>query len=81
MPYLAISEEEAFRRLAASPNRGRADDTPEGLRKRLDQFNEHTQPVLDTYSRMGMLVVVDAMPDEAVVFTSLVNQLHDYATG
>lgn len=79
VPYLEISEEESFRRLAISGGRGRADDTPEGLRERLDQFNEHTVPVLMTYVDMGLLVRVDAMPEEPVVFRSLVNLLHERA--
>ncbi len=81
VPYLEITEEESFRRLALAPDRGRADDTPEGLRKRLDLFYESTIPVLQTYVDMGLLVRIDAMPEEETVFTSLVNQLHDYATG
>lgn len=78
VPYLEITEEESFARLSASPSRGRADDTPEGLRERLDQFNEHTLPVLETYDRLGLLIRVDAMPEKEVVFRSLVNLLHEH---
>ena len=37
----------------------RADDTPEGLEKRLATFSEQTLPLLDRLNRMGRLIVVD----------------------
>lgn len=78
---LAITREESHRRLAITPDRGRDDDTPEGLDTRLDFFDEFTVPVLGTYEERGLLVVVDAMPEEEVVFNTLVHTLHDRATG
>ncbi|MCA9332693.1 nucleoside monophosphate kinase [Candidatus Saccharibacteria bacterium] len=77
VPYLQITEAESFIRMANSPSRGRVDDTPQGLRKRLDQFNEFTAPVLKAYEDMDLLVSVDAMPEEDIVFNSLVNMLHE----
>jgi adenylate kinase len=79
VPYLQITEEESFRRLALNPNRGRADDTPEALRNRLDEFAAKTQPVLDVYESMGLVVPIDAMPPSNVVFRTLVHTLHDFA--
>jgi adenylate kinase len=79
VPHLEITEDEAFRRLKASPSRGRADDTPEVLRQRLDAFLEQTLPVLDTYDEMGLLLTVDAMPEEEVVFSGLVHALYERA--
>ncbi|HUD07359.1 MAG TPA: nucleoside monophosphate kinase [Candidatus Saccharimonadales bacterium] len=80
VPYLDITEDESFRRLAFSPSRGRADDTPEGLRKRLDEFNNSTSLVLNTYEDMGLLVNVDAMQAEDIVFSTLVHLLHERAS-
>lgn len=79
VPYLEITEAEAFRRLAETRDRGRADDTPERLRVRLDTFQTETEPVITTYENMGLLVRVDAMDEEAVVFNSLVHLLHERA--
>ncbi len=77
VPYLHITEDEAFRRMQAAPSRGRADDTPKGLRTRLDAFNEWTVPVLETYEAMGLLVEVDAMSEADIVFDLLVNTLYE----
>ncbi len=37
----------------------RIDDTPEGIRKRLEVFRKETIPVLDYYKEKGMLVEID----------------------
>jgi len=79
VPLLDITEEEAYRRLATLGSRGREDDTPEGLRKRLEEFEESTTLVLGAYDRMGLLVQVDAMQPKDVVFEGLVHALHDFA--
>jgi adenylate kinase len=80
VPYLNITEDEAFRRLVASPSRGRADDTPQGLRKRLDEFNNSTTLVLQTYESRGLVVHIDGMPPKDVVFSGLIHALHERAT-
>lgn len=74
-----ITRDESTRRLLSTPSRGRADDTPEGLARRLDFYDEYTEPVLDVYEKMGLLVRVNAMPETEVVFASFVHQLHDRA--
>ncbi len=76
--HLEITEDEAFRRMQAC-ERDRDDDTPAGLRKRLDEFNAQTVPVLETYDSMGLLIPVDAMPAEGVVFDSMVQLLYERA--
>jgi len=81
VPLLKITEEETWKRFQTAPSRGRADDTPEGVRSRLELFLTETQPVLDTYESLGLLVVVDAMPPEEEVFQTLVHSLHDRLTG
>lgn len=79
VPYLSISDDEALRRLEKTGGRGRDDDTPESLRKRLEGFRELTMPVLDTYEGMGLLVEVDAMGPKDIVFSTLVHMLHERA--
>jgi adenylate kinase len=55
---LDVPEEELFRRLAG---RGRADDTPEVIRQRLVAYREQTEPLLEYYSRQGLLKSVDGL--------------------
>ncbi|OWY61545.1 adenylate kinase, partial [cyanobacterium TDX16] len=47
--------------------RGRADDTPEAIQRRLDLYEEQTHPLLDLYSGQGKLVRVDGVGTEAEV--------------
>jgi adenylate kinase len=60
---LAVDVEELVRRLLA---RGRADDQPEIIRERLDQYRSQTAPVSGYYQKRGLLRVVDGngTPDE-----------------
>lgn len=44
--HLDISEEETFNRLSS---RGRNDDTDAGIRRRLEQYQKETQPVIEHY--------------------------------
>lgn len=63
--YLDISDEEAVRRLV---NRGREDDTPEGITERLKVYHELTEPVLDHYQTTGKLIRLDGSQTiEAIV--------------
>ena len=76
-----ITREESQFRLATTPKRGRADDTIDGLNKRLDFFDEYTVPVLGFYEQQGLLITVDAMPEANIVFNNFINLAHDRATG
>ena len=77
VPYIDITEAEAFKRMACSPSRGRDDDTQEGLKKRLQEFYEQTIPVLNVYESLDLLVEVNGMQEEDVVFNNLVGMLHE----
>lgn len=50
--YIKISDEEAIKRLTA---RGRGDDTPEIIKKRLEIYHKETEPVLEYYKQKGLL--------------------------
>ena len=65
---LAIDRTESLRRLA---NRQRGDDDPVALEKRWQEFNAHTQPVIDHYRRAGRLVEVDGSGSVDQVFGRL----------
>jgi adenylate kinase len=53
--------------------RGRADDTPAVIERRLELYDEETRPLLDRLSRQGRLVTVDGTGDPAVVAARLAN--------
>jgi adenylate kinase len=53
---LVIDDQVGVKRLLA---RGRGDDTPEAIEKRLSWYHQETEPVLEHYKREGILVEVD----------------------
>lgn len=53
----------------------RADDTPEGVAKRLKTFYEITIPVVDEYRERGMLIEVDGNRPVEDVFNEIVSKL------
>lgn len=54
--YLDVPQDMVIKRLMA---RGRADDTSELIRQRLDLYYKQTQPLLDYYKKMGILLNID----------------------
>ncbi|MDD2822732.1 MAG: nucleoside monophosphate kinase [Candidatus Daviesbacteria bacterium] len=54
--YIKVADEIAIQRLSS---RGRADDTPEAIEKRLDIYHHETGPLLDIFLNEGKLWVVD----------------------
>jgi adenylate kinase len=70
--YLDVPQDELERRLLA---RGRADDTPEAIERRLREYADDTQPLIDHYRGKGVLVEVDGNrpPDE--IFAELRSRL------
>jgi adenylate kinase len=63
---LTADAEELIRRLAA---RGRKDDQPEIVRRRLEEYERQTVPLCEFYSRQDLLRTVDGQgtPDEVFV--------------
>lgn len=53
----------------------RADDTPEGVTKRLKTFYDVTVPVIDHYRGKGLLIEVDGNQAKEKVFKDIVKQL------
>ena len=51
--------------------RGRADDTEEAIRRRLDLYESETEPLLAWFAQRGLLDVVDGLADEETVFGRL----------
>ena len=49
----------------------RDDDKPETVKKRLDVYHEQTQPLIDYYTKAGILKTVDGTVDIDVVFENI----------
>jgi len=59
--YLEVPPEVLAGRLA-DRGEGRADDSAQVARHRLEVFTEYTRPLLDYYTKRGILVRIDASP-------------------
>ena len=53
----------------------RDDDKPETVQKRLNVYHEHTQPLIDYYTKAGILKTVDGTVDINDVFAAIVEIL------
>jgi adenylate kinase len=51
--------------------RGRNDDTPEAIARRLALYEEQTAPLIEWFDRQGVLVTVDGLGTEDEVFARL----------
>tara|TARA_B110000977_G_C10837827_1_gene400725 strand:- start:317 stop:751 length:435 start_codon:yes stop_codon:yes gene_type:complete len=60
---LVVSEEEIIKRLTA---RGREDDTPEIIKKRLATYEKETRPLLDYYSDEIINIKAEGSTPEAI---------------
>jgi len=65
---LTADAEELDRRLAA---RGRKDDQPHIVRRRLEEYERQTAPLHDYYSRQGLLRTVDGQGSPEEVFVRI----------
>ncbi len=54
---------------------GRADDTPESVRTRLQIYNDQTAPVIDYYRQHGQLTMVDGVGSLDEVFTRILEAI------
>jgi len=57
----ADTDEVVARLLNRAQEQGRADDTEEVIRRRMDVYAEQTEPLVAVYSEKGLLVKVDGM--------------------
>lgn len=70
--YINIPDEEAVRRLS---QRGRADDRPEIIQKRLDVYHQETEPLLSHFRDMGILVEIDGKPSVEEVSSQVIKTI------
>ena len=54
---------------------GRADDSPDSVRTRLQIYNDQTAPVIDYYRQHGQLTVVDGVGSLDEVFTRILEAI------
>jgi len=60
--YFNCSDEEMIKRLVKRGlTSGRADDNEETIKKRLETFHTHTQPILDHFAKEGKLETVNTL--------------------
>jgi adenylate kinase len=72
----AVSIERLTRR---AEDEGRADDTPEAIRKRLELYHEQTEPLIEHYRARGSLVGVPADRPIGAVFEDIQQALEQAA--
>lgn len=53
----------------------RKDDTPEGIKKRLEVFNTETLPVLEYYEKKRTLIKIDGMQPSDKVFADIIKKI------
>jgi len=70
--YLKISEDEGIKRLLA---RGRADDRQDLIKERLKNYHSETQPILDYFAKLGILIEVDGEKTVAQIHQDIVQKL------
>lgn len=78
--YLKVSDREALWRIAGrilNSAEIRADETLPAIRKRIDLFHEHTEPVIEYYRQKGILEDVDGERDVHVIFEDICRRLEE----
>jgi adenylate kinase len=73
---LQIADAVAFERLRRRAEiEGRADDTDEAIRRRLDNYHRETEPLIEHYRIRGNLVPIHAQRSENEVFAEIENAI------
>ncbi len=76
--YLHIPDELGIERLL---ERGRSDDTPEGIKRRLQWYHEETEPLLDYYRNLGLVIDIDSTQHIDQVTSDIISALEERADG
>jgi adenylate kinase len=74
--YLKVSDKEALWRLSGRADEGvREDNTLTAIRKRIQLFHDHTEPVIQFYRSKGNLIEVDGERDIETIHADIMAQL------
>lgn len=74
--HLEVSDKEALWRLSGRVDEGvREDNTLQAIRKRIESFHTHTQPVIDYYKKHGLLIQIDGERDINTIFQDILAKL------
>ncbi|USN56682.1 MAG: nucleoside monophosphate kinase [Candidatus Peribacteria bacterium] len=76
--YFDISEEEAIRRML---ERGRAGESEEVIRTRLEKYYKFTQPIKDAFAAQQRLITIDASGDIDAIHQEVVRVLEEANKG
>ncbi len=73
---LTADNDELVRRLAHRAQvEGRADDTPEVIRRRLEVYDSQTAPLIDVYAARGLVAMIDGLGEISDVTARIVEAL------
>ena len=73
---LTADTDEVVRRLLnRAIEQGRADDTEDVIRRRLEVYEEQTAPLTDTYASRGLVVMIDGLGEVAEVTGRILSAL------
>ena len=61
--------------LVAAEVEGRADDTPEVIRRRLEVYDSQTAPLIDVYAARGLVAMIDGLGDISEVTARIIEAL------
>ncbi len=76
---LDVTEEELTKRiLYRSQHSGRADDTEEIIKKRIEVYNQQTKPLLEYYRKQGKLITIHGMGSIEEVFDKISKEIDNY---
>jgi len=77
--YLDVTDEELTKRiLLRSEHSGRADDTEEVIKKRIEVYNQQTKPLLEYYRQQGKLIPIHGMGTIEEVFDRISKEIDHY---
>lgn len=75
--YLRVSDKEALWRLAGRDEEGvREDNTLKALMKRINEFHNKTEPVIDFYRSKGKLIEIDGEKEIDTISSEILSQIN-----
>lgn len=76
--YLKVSDKEALWRLSFRDDAEREDETVMAVRKRIELFHKHTEPVLEFYRKKSDLFEVDGEKSIEAIHEDIMHHLKKY---